>query len=66
VEECPPSEPFFKLAFREGLLVVVILVYPNGDSESRIRESIIRAMCERLVGGVDELEGIKGVIRYLR
>jgi len=56
VEEWPPSELFFKLAFREGRLVAVIFVKPNGDSESRIRESIIRAMCDRLVGGVEELE----------
>lgn len=50
---------FFKLLpqllLRGGRLVVVILVKAYGDSESRIKESIIRAICDKLAGGVAEL-----------
>lgn len=36
--------------------MVVILVKAMGDSESKSNESIIRAICDKLVGGVAELQ----------
>lgn len=41
--------------------MAVILVKANGERESKIRESIILATWERLVGGVDELENKSNV-----
>lgn len=38
-----------------GLLLVVIFVKAMGDNESKSNESIMRAICDKLAGGVPEL-----------
>lgn len=56
---CAPSlaiDFLTEIGFRGGLLLVVIFVKAMGDSESKSNESIMRAICDKLAGGVAELQ----------